>query len=90
MRKLRQFASERGAEYGIERIGIFGSVARGEDSADSDVDIYYKGVPLGLKSLSGLPRALESYLDAPVDVVRDHKGLDPSFRSRILKDVVYV
>ncbi|MDO5845195.1 MAG: nucleotidyltransferase domain-containing protein, partial [Methanocorpusculum sp.] len=27
--------------FGIETIGIFGSVARGEDTADSDVDVIY-------------------------------------------------
>jgi predicted nucleotidyltransferase len=90
MRKLRKFAAEHGAEYGIRRIGIFGSVAREQHGVHSDVDIYYEGVSLGLKSLTGLPLALESYLGVPVDVVRDHKGLDPAFRSRILKDVVYV
>ncbi len=90
LRKLRKFASEHGAEYGISRIGIFGSVARGDNTSQSDVDVYYEGVPLGLKSLTGLPLALENYLGATVDVVRDHKGLDPAFRDRILKDVIYV
>lgn len=90
VRKLREFASEHGAEYGIRQIGIFGSVARGQHRPGSDVDIYYEGTPLGLKSLTGLPRALETYLGTPVDVVRNHKGLDPTFRQQILKDVVYV
>jgi predicted nucleotidyltransferase len=90
IRLLRQFLSEYGSTYGIRRIGIFGSVARGEHTENSDVDIYYEGAPLGLKSLTGLPRALESYLGTPVDVVRNHSGLNPSFRNRILKEVVYV
>jgi predicted nucleotidyltransferase len=89
MRKLRKFASEHGAEYGIRRIGIFGSVAREQHNADSDVDIYYEGEPRGLKSLTGLPNALEECLGVPVDVVRNHKGLDSAFLNRILKDVVY-
>jgi predicted nucleotidyltransferase len=88
--KLRQFVAEHGAEYGISRIGIFGSVARGEHTAQSDVDVYYEGRALGLKSLTGLPRALEDYLGTPVDVVREHKGLDPAFRRRILNEVRYV
>lgn len=90
MRKLRKFATEHGAEYGISRIGIFGSVARDEHTPQSDVDIYYEGRPLGLKSLTGLPQALEHYLGTPVDVVRDHSGLNPAFRSRILSEVRYV
>ncbi len=87
---LRRFVSEHGSEYGILRMGIFGSVARGQHIGGSDVDIYYQGPALGLKSLTGLPRALADYLGTPVDVVRDHRGLDPRFRKRILKEVVYV
>jgi predicted nucleotidyltransferase len=87
---LREFISEHGTEYGILRIGIFGSVARGQQTPASDVDIYYEGPALGLKSLTGLPHALEDYLGVPVDVVRDHEGLNPAFRSRIMKEVVYV
>lgn len=87
---LRKFVSEHGAEYGISRIGIFGSVARGQQTAISDVDIYYEGPALGLKSLTGLPQALSEYLGAPVDVVRGHQGLSPSFRNRIMREVVYV
>jgi predicted nucleotidyltransferase len=87
---LRKFMSEHGAEYGISRIGIFGSVARGEQTSGSDLDIYYEGPALGLKSLTGLPRALSEYTKMPVDVVREHQGLDPAFRQRILNEVVYV
>ncbi len=90
LRKLRKFAAEYGSEYGISRIGIFGSVARGEHGAESDVDIYYEGEPLGLKSLTGLPQALENYLGTSVDVVREHKGLNPAFRNRILSEIRYV
>lgn len=87
---LRNFVAEYGAEYGISRIGIFGSVARGQQTEKSDVDIYYEGPALGLKSLTGLPRALAEYLGVPVDVVRDHKRLNPTFRKRIMKEVIYV
>jgi len=87
---LRKFLLEHGAEYGISRIGIFGSVAKGQQTEISDVDIYYEGPALGLKSLTGLPQALSEYLGTPVDIVRDHKGLNPAFRDRIMKEVIYV
>jgi len=35
---LSEFASKYAARYSINRIGIFGSVARGEDKRDSDID----------------------------------------------------
>ena len=36
---LRHFKMTEGDRYGISRLGIFGSVARGEQTSDSSVDI---------------------------------------------------
>ena len=89
LQKLRQFKQQYSSEYGIESIGIFGSVARGEQTENSDVDIYYEGKSLGLKTLVELPMQLEKFLGAPVDVVRKHGNLRPSFVKRIMQDIVY-
>ncbi|MCL2155883.1 MAG: nucleotidyltransferase family protein [Leptospirales bacterium] len=88
--KLRQFKQQYSSEYGIERIGIFGSVARGEQTENSDIDIYYEGKSLGLKSLVELPMQLENFLGKPVDVIRKHSNLRPSFVKRIMRDIIYV
>jgi len=90
LHKLRQFKDLYSSEYGIERIGIFGSAARGEQTKNSDIDVYYEGKPMGLKSLVELPMQLEKFLGAPVDVVRKHGNLRPSFVKRIMRDIVYV
>ena len=37
---LKQFKEEFASKYGIRSIGIFGSVARGENHPDSDVDVF--------------------------------------------------
>jgi len=87
---LSRFKQLYAEEYGIERIGIFGSVARGENTEDSDIDIYYEGKSLGLKSLVGFPNELEKFLGVTVDVVRKHDNLRPSFLKRIMKDLIYV
>jgi len=87
--RLRQFKQQYSSEYGIESIGIFGSIARGEQTESSDVDIYYEGKSLGLKSLVEFPMLLEQYLETPVDVVRKHSNLRPSFVKRIMQDIVY-
>jgi predicted nucleotidyltransferase len=86
---LQHFKQQFGAEYGIERIGIFGSVARDEQTEDSDIDIYYEGKSLGLKSLVGFPAELEKFFGKRVDVVRKHNNLRPAFVKRIMKDIVY-
>ena len=87
--KLTQFKQLYSTEYGIERIGIFGSVARNEQTENSDIDIYYEGKSLGLKSLVELPMALEKFFGTSVDVVRKHNNLRPSFLNHIMQDIVY-
>ena len=89
LHKLRQFKQLYSSEYGIERIGIFGSVARGEHKENSDIDIYYEGKSLGLKSLVEFPMRLEKFLGVPVDVVRKNSNLRPSFLKRIMRDIIY-
>ncbi len=39
---LRQYLSTKAESYGINKIGIFGSVARNEQTEDSDVDVCVK------------------------------------------------
>ena len=90
LNKLQQFKHQYSSEYGIECIGIFGSVARGEQSENSDLDIYYEGKSLGLKSLVELPEQLEKFLGVSVDVVRKHENLRPAFLKRIMRDLIYV
>ena len=90
LNKLQQFKREYSSEYGIECIGIFGSVARGEHTEESDLDIYYEGKSMGLKSMVELPAQLENYLGVSVDVVRKHENLRPAFVKRIMRDLIYV
>lgn len=87
--KLQQFKQLYSSEYGIERIGIFGSVARGEQTENSDLDIYYEGKSLGLKSLVEFPEKLEKFFGMPVDLVRKHNNLRPAFMKQIMQDIVY-
>ena len=67
---------------------MFGSVARGEDRPDSDVDIL-ANVPegLGLLALGRAPRRSRKILKAPVDLV-PADGLKPDVARRIGKDLV--
>jgi predicted nucleotidyltransferase len=90
LRLLHNYKREHAAEYGIERMGIFGSVARNEQKEGSDIDIYYEGPSMGLKSLVRLPRELEDVLGVSVDIIRRHNNLQPHFVERIMKDIIYV
>jgi len=77
-------------KYGVTRIGIFGSVARGEQTENSDIDICIEAPPMDLFSFSGLYLSIEELLGVSVDIVRMHKNMNPRFRKRIENDVIYV
>jgi predicted nucleotidyltransferase len=90
IRLLQEFKRNRAAEYGITRMGIFGSVARGEHNENSDVDVYYESDTISLFRMGGLLNDIESLLGVPVDLVRRHKHLRPTLMQRIKKDIIYV
>lgn len=72
--------------YGAHHVRLFGSVARGEANADSDIDIL---VDLddgrSLFDLGGLLYDLEKLLGRKVDVVTE-QGLHWYIRDRVLKE----
>lgn len=45
---LRIYKTQFASKYGFKRLGVFGSVARGEQTEQSDVDVYYEGEPPSL------------------------------------------
>ncbi len=87
---LTQYKKENAKHYGILRMGIFGSVARGEQTEDSDVDVYIESDAVSLLDLSGILLDLKELLGTKVDIVRKHKYLKPGFIQRIEKDMIYV
>jgi predicted nucleotidyltransferase len=86
---LREFKRLHADEYGITSIGIFGSVARGEQTEESDVDVYFEAPPMGLWTVIGIKQELEDMFGVPVDVIRKHNNLRPNFLQRIEKEVIY-
>jgi predicted nucleotidyltransferase len=73
----------------VRKIGVFGSVARGVDRADSDVDFLVELTEQGdLFDLAGIKRLLEQELGRSVDVV-PIGGLKDDVRDAILGEVRY-
>jgi predicted nucleotidyltransferase len=74
--------------YGVERVVLFGSYARGNATPESDVDIHIdKGAIRGYFRLAGFHRDLEDALDAQVDVLTTG-ALDEEFLSHIAEEEV--
>ena len=87
---LKQFKDTKGIFYGIKKIGLFGSVARGEHKEGSDVDVCFEGVPQGFFAVGGMKVDLEQLFGCSVDVVRLREKMDSFFKEQIQKEVIYV
>ena len=90
MNILQRFKQEYGAEYGITSIGIFGSVARGEHTQESDVDVLVEAPEMDLFTSIKVRRQLEDLMGIPVDLVAKSEFMRPRFRARVEKEVIYV
>ena len=76
------------AQHGAYNIRIFGSVARGEASAESDIDFLIDvGVNHSRWFPGGLLADLEDLLGCKVDIVTEN-GLHRLIRERVLKEAV--
>lgn len=74
-------------EYGISYAGVFGSVSRGEERQDSDVDLLVRfSKPMGMFSYMKFIRSLESAIGRKVDVVTD-KSLNKFVRPFVEKEI---
>jgi len=76
------------AQHGARNVRVFGSAARGEAGAGSDIDLLVDmGERRSLLDLVGFWQDVESLLGCPVDVVTDG-GVSPYLRARIYSEAV--
>ncbi len=76
------------ARRGAKNIRVFGSVARGDADAASDVDVLVDMEPgRSLLDMGGLLMDLQDLLGCSVDVVTE-RALRPRIRDRVLKEAV--
>ncbi len=88
LRRHRRAVIEIAARHGARNARVFGSVARGEDTDSSDVDLLVdleNGV--GVFSLAGLQRELAELLGVDVDVV-PAATLKPGIREGVLAEAI--
>lgn len=86
---LRAHEAELRAD-GIRRLSLFGSVARGDDEAESDVDLAAELDPearIDLVRLVGLERRIGELLGRPVDLLPEPVE-KPRLRANIERDRV--
>lgn len=88
-RILRDYMTKNAAKYGIIRMGIFGSVARGEQKEDSDVDICLETSTPNMFALVHIKEELQVLFGCNVDIIRVREHMDALLRSRIEKESIY-
>ena len=86
LKTRRREILEIAARNGAVNVRVFGSVARGEDRSDSDID-FLVNLESGrsLLDLARLLRELNTLLGYPVDVVTE-AGLRPRIKPQVLRD----
>jgi predicted nucleotidyltransferase len=67
---LRELLPDLKARYGVTRIGIFGSVARNEAAAGSDLDVVVRMREPDLFAMGSILAMLEERFDCRIDLIR--------------------
>jgi predicted nucleotidyltransferase len=78
--------------FGVAHAAVFGSVARGEDRADSDVDVLIeldRERPMGIFEYARVKLYIDEILGGGGDVV-NRRVLKPMLRENVLRDAVNV
>ncbi len=80
------------SDYNINKIGLIGSFARGEQTESSDIDLLIEFEPdtadiYGKKTK--LKQLLKTSFHRDIDICRE-KYIKPYFKNYLLRDVIYV
>ena len=76
--------------YGVMAIGLFGSLARNQGTATSDVDVVVKLRDSDLFMLVHLKEELEATFHRHVDLIQYRERMNPFLKQRIEQEAVYV
>ena len=75
---------------GIERIGVFGSFARGEETAESDIDIIVSLQEPTLFRYAEIADHLKSVFGREIDLVSLKSHMPEAFKRQLEKEAIYV
>lgn len=87
---LRNYKSQYAEKYGIQALGVFGSVARDQSRDDSDLDICITTATPNPFVLAHIQEDLEKIVHRRVDIVRVRENMNPHLKQRIDQESIYV
>jgi len=83
---LREHQADWRQRYQLQRIGLFGSTARNQATATSDVDVWVELDPLTPFATVHIKHELEQPPQRPVHLVRLRERMNPALRAAILQE----
>ena len=90
LKALKEYKEQHLQKYGIKSLGIFGSVARGDDTETSDIDIVVELQKPDLFIMGNIKLDIEEAFGRPVDIVYRGSRMDPFLVKCIDRDAIYV
>ena len=78
------------SEYGITSLRLFGSTARDEQKECSEVDVFVETLTPNPFLLMEAKEFLEKSTGRSVDIIRNHRNLNPRLKRRIERDGINV
>ena len=87
---LKKYMSILKDQYGITSLSLFGSTARGEQTEQSDIDLFVDTQTPNPFLLQDAKEFLEKETGTSVDIIRNHQNLNPRLKKRILKDGIFI
>ena len=88
--ELKMLKQELVLRFGVTRLGLFGSCARGESRRDSDIDVVVELTDPDLFALVHIKEILEEKLNHPVDVILNNNYTNPFLKKRIQNEAIDV
>ena len=76
-------------QFGVKKLGVFGSVARGEAKADSDLDFVVVLEKKTFDDYMGLKLFLEELFHRRIDLVLE-SAIKAQLRENIMRETIYV
>lgn len=87
LRILRENKERLAEKYGITKLGLFGSFARGDATDESDVDLCFDTTRMEPFAATHLKKEIEEILHRSVDIVQPHRFMRALFLKRLEQEV---
>jgi predicted nucleotidyltransferase len=89
LNKLKQDKSYLQDNYSVNKIGLFGSYAKDNQTESSDIDFYVEFKNKSFDNLAGLWVYLEALYNKKIDIFYKHNNNNKVIIANIQKEVIY-